>query len=316
MKESVGRGRISANSDMAELYQKEGYLVIRDFDRGQLPFENSLHLFFTAAAHEGLGHGHADALSFVLHASGRDILIDHGYYSYRQDEGRAYIRGVASHNTVMVDGMSYDGCDSQIDRFVSGAGYSLLRASHRNYTAFEHERWFVHVSPDLIIVVDRVDPRPASRVNPRPCDNHVFEQLWHLAHDLDALVDSSSRKSTEITFVGADRAQVMKLTQFKPREKSLTVRIAKGEKAPLMGWTSIAHAQLIPSPVVISGVGGSAAQFVSVMDLSTQRRDWQLDTDSEDRETVRLRWNQGGSDCSLALDLVRDELRIVAPGFA
>jgi len=316
LKSIVVNGKIAANKDIAKLYQEEAYLVIRDFDRGQLPFDRSLHLFFTAAAHEGYVHGQTDGLSFVLHASGRDILIDHGYYSYQQDEGRAYFSGVASHSTVMVDGISYDGCDSRIDNVVTGAGYTLLRASHRNYSGLEHIRWLLHLRPDLIMVIDRIDPLAGDMGNPPPNATHIFDQLWQLALDLDAQVSSASRNSTEVVISGADQKQVLKLTQFNAPGTSLELRVAKGEKEPLMGWTVAEHARLVPSPVLISSIGGPCARFISVLDLSCQRHGWQLDSGAEEPMLLRLRWRQGGSDCTLALDLSHDELRIDEPGHA
>jgi hypothetical protein len=50
------------------------------------------------------GHGHADALSVVLFAEGRELLIDPGTGAYNaKAEWRSYFRSSAAHNTVEVD---------------------------------------------------------------------------------------------------------------------------------------------------------------------------------------------------------------------
>ncbi len=50
-------------------------------------------------------HGHADALSFTLHAFGTDIFVDPGTYIYLADtEWRNYFRSTRAHNTIEIDG--------------------------------------------------------------------------------------------------------------------------------------------------------------------------------------------------------------------
>jgi hypothetical protein len=53
----------------------------------------------------GAGHGHSDALSFVLFVDECSILIDPGTYTYfGSNFWRDYFRGTSAHNTVRVDG--------------------------------------------------------------------------------------------------------------------------------------------------------------------------------------------------------------------
>jgi hypothetical protein len=51
-------------------------------------------------------HGHADALSLLLHVGRREVLIDPGTYTYTgETRWRAYFRGTRAHNTVTIDGL-------------------------------------------------------------------------------------------------------------------------------------------------------------------------------------------------------------------
>lgn len=82
-------------------FHLSGYSILRGRDLQRAIFD-----------HGSLGmppryrHGHADALSLLLHVGPRDVFIDPGTYTYRGDERwRAYFRSTRAHNTVMVDGL-------------------------------------------------------------------------------------------------------------------------------------------------------------------------------------------------------------------
>jgi hypothetical protein len=72
-------------------------------------------------------HGHADALSLLLHLGGQPVLIDPGTYSYQNTPRRRYFRATAQHNTLCFP----DGDQGQyLNRFLWGKRpkVSLLRA--------------------------------------------------------------------------------------------------------------------------------------------------------------------------------------------
>ena len=49
-------------------------------------------------------HGHADALSFILHVDGQPVFIDSGTYTYHTEpEWRQYFIGTLAHNTIRIN---------------------------------------------------------------------------------------------------------------------------------------------------------------------------------------------------------------------
>ena len=69
--------------------------------------EREIYLYFDAAPLGFLSiaaHGHADALSFILHVDGFPILVDPGTFTYHTDKvSRSYFVQTLSHNTVCVN---------------------------------------------------------------------------------------------------------------------------------------------------------------------------------------------------------------------
>jgi hypothetical protein len=270
-------GRSGLLRDTVLAYPEEGYAMIRDFAGGTLPYDRSFYLFFTSAAHEvtGLrGHKHADDLSFVLAYGGRDYLIDPGGYSYKQDEGHAYVVSSRAHNVVLVDGEDFTGWDSSFDGFSNDANHTVIRASHRNYRDVEHRRWIVHVKPAKIFVIDEVLPLASNQ------GDHRFEQLFHFAEDLD--VQAHGPEVIARSGAAGDDAPSLRLTQL---HGSVDARVVSGQREPMLGWSSPAHGVLEPAPVAVFTTRGEKALYVTRIDFVTGD---EADTTSRAAETVRL----------------------------
>jgi Heparinase II/III-like protein/Heparinase II/III N-terminus len=130
------------------------------------------------------GHGHADLLSLVFMAEGREWLTDPGTFEYVGLE-RDLWRGTRAHNTLQVDGVSqadpvrpfaWDGLPlAKVDTWLTGRTFTLLAARHNGYSRLrepiEHRRWVFHTQPGLWLVRDRAE---GSGV-------HDFELSWHFA---------------------------------------------------------------------------------------------------------------------------------------
>lgn len=84
-------------------YPDEGHFIFRKSD-GQ---NDEVYMHFDAAPLGYLSiaaHGHADALSFILHLDGFPFFVDSGTYTYHTDpEWRNYFIGTLAHNTIRIN---------------------------------------------------------------------------------------------------------------------------------------------------------------------------------------------------------------------
>ena len=125
-------------------------------------------------------HAHADALSFVLWADGRPLIVDPGSYTYSGAE-RDSFRSTAAHNTVEVDGRSQ--CTFWGDfrlayppRVRAGpvrrhGGAVVASGWHDGYRRLEspvdHHRCVIWLPEEGVVVVDLLRGRGAHAVSSR-----------------------------------------------------------------------------------------------------------------------------------------------------
>ena len=115
------------------------------------------------------GHGHADALSLTLGASGRELLIDSGTYEYvGPDSERDQFRGTRGHNTLMIDGKDQAqprgpfGWERlprvQAEGWIAGNTFDLFVGSHDGYSRLPnpviHRRFVFALKSGLFLVRD------------------------------------------------------------------------------------------------------------------------------------------------------------------
>lgn len=87
----------------SEFFPEEGHFIFRKQDsKGEI----YLHLDAAPLGYLSIAaHGHADALSFILHIDGKPVLIDSGTYTYHTHrKWREYFMGTLAHNTVRING--------------------------------------------------------------------------------------------------------------------------------------------------------------------------------------------------------------------
>jgi hypothetical protein len=199
---TLATGSAPAAPTASRLLRDSGYAVLRS---------GGLRALFDVG---GLGygalaaHGHADALSLVADLDGEPLLLDSGTGSYLPSQHRAYFRGTAAHNTVVVNG---DDQAEQLGPHLWGDRYrveleevlfadraDVVRASHDGYRRRHgalHTRTVCLVRPGTIVVIDRVhaDRRVACDLRWHVSADAAPELIVHAPDDAVASVEDSRR---------------------------------------------------------------------------------------------------------------------------
>jgi hypothetical protein len=202
-------------------------------------------------------HGHADALALTLSIGDREILVDPGTYAYHTDPGwRAYFRGTAAHNTVMVDGrdqseqsgkfMWAEHATARCIEFEAGGAQQHFIGEHDGYERLEDpvvHRRTVRFSADsqLIDIEDLL----------RCQGDHGVRRAWHFAEDAQV-----SRGDEGLRVVSGN--VVVLLTPLEPVDR---VEIHRAGTAEQGGWVSRGFGHKRPSTTVVwhSRINGQTA---------------------------------------------------------
>lgn len=138
----------------------------------------------------GRAHQHEDKLNVLFYADGKYLLTEGGNYAYDASAMRAYVLDTASHNTVMVDGLSqnrkatYAWQESDIAKKAdelqwhfgkewdwAGSTYAQGYGPDAAVKATHHRDVYLRRKGDpLLIVVDRLSSE----------NEHAYETLWHV----------------------------------------------------------------------------------------------------------------------------------------
>lgn len=124
-------------------YEREGHFIMRK----HLGTEKEIYCHFDAAPLGYLSiaaHGHADALSVILHLDGYPFLVDPGTYAYHTHaEWRKYFVSTLAHNTVTInheDQAQLSGPTLWLNHYKASPitvkksnGYDMVSAAHDGY---------------------------------------------------------------------------------------------------------------------------------------------------------------------------------------
>ncbi len=157
------------------------------------------------------GHGHCDALSFVLYVDGEPIFVDTGVSTYERGDIRYYERSTAAHNTVVVGG--YDQAEMWAS-FRVGRRYRIVEvqagphelvAAHDGYRHLGglHRRRFVCKEHGI-----RIEDRWITQRGSQNPEMWAYFHLHPSCTILSADSDTIRTDMVELRFKGHDRWQL------------------------------------------------------------------------------------------------------------
>jgi uncharacterized heparinase superfamily protein len=188
-------------------------------------------------------HGHSDALSFLLHLNGKEVIVDPGTYTYHTDPvWRQYFIGSLAHNTLRIN---------KKDQAVNGGPTLWLKhykinliessmneendkiiASHDGYNGYGifHKREVIfNKIENSIILNDSIEA-----IN----DKEFFVEFpMHFHPDMNPV-----KEDTGITVYDKNRTPMIKILT----DANFEVNILKGNESPIIGWYSESFYQKEP----------------------------------------------------------------------
>jgi hypothetical protein len=208
------------------------------------------------------GHGHADALSFQLHAKGYPFLVDPGPYSYNLDyQWRDAFRATRAHNTVVVDGsdqsvaadrMSWSRqAHAKCQRWLSTEWFDLVDGWHDGYERLQdpvtHRRIVAYLKPDVWIVRDLLHGEAG----------HEIETLLHVRPDCEVVLETTGFQ------LRAPSGPTLRGQMFDAAGDARAPAVLSGTDAERQAWFSPGYGTRVPSRALslsqqLSGHGGSA----------------------------------------------------------
>ena len=215
-----------------------GHLIMRT---GWEP--NDLYLLFDAGPF-GYGHQHEDALSIMLYAYGKYLVVDPGSYPYDSSQWRKYVLSTRAHNTIMVDGQEQHrrGLPNRADyvlskplpnKWASSEDFDYAVGTYDdgygpdNAVKVTHTRHVFFVKPEYWVIVDFLNPS-----DDKP---HKYESMFHV-DDGELKVDGGRVCSPNLSIfpVGLD-AKV----------------ISGQEKPTVQGWILKSGYEVRPLPTAV-----------------------------------------------------------------
>lgn len=192
-------------------------------------------------------HGHADALSLVLSAGGKELLIDPGTYAYHtQKKWRDYFRGTFAHNTVRVDA---------VDQSQIGGNFLWLRKANARCTHFESETSVQRFAGQHDGYQNLQDPvlhhRDVSFTDKENCfdivdlleckSSHDVEVCWHISEHCEVTM------TDRLVNVNAGNVS-MKIEMM---DLNLTPELLSGQTNPPAGWVSRRFDEKVPTNTLV-----------------------------------------------------------------
>ena len=241
---------VEDNLDTASrYYMDEGHFILRSQDR-KLGKEIFLHFdaaplgFLSIAA-----HGHADALSFVLHIDGHPIITDAGTYTYHTEaEWRQYFLSTMAHNTICIDGqnqatvagptMWLNHYKCQVLTQEKTADTDTVTASHNGYEnlGLTHQRRVsLNKKVEEVSLIDNLISKGATK--------HEASIPFHLHPSVEV-----TQESGNVYLLSHPNARSVRVTL----PENTVSKLVFGSTEPIMGWYSESFQKKQPTHVLLA----------------------------------------------------------------
>ena len=303
--------RGDATSQRIRVFPESGLAVLRSGWPDAESFDRASYLAQQAAFHSRT-HKQADDLSFIWYDRGAVILIDAGSYGFlgRTESGsdlwnkgfwysdpkRIYVESTRSHNTVEIDGKSFNRRDtppygSAIQRWGETEDGLLFIETHA--TQFEtigHTRLLVFDPGNWLLVYDWLSDEAGAE--------HDFRQWFHFAPDLT--VDT---QNGELRVSGEPLSAKLSVISLLPTPTSSEPVFGR-EDPDLLGWWSEKGGAFEPTTSVnFSILGARSAAFATLFSFSdavTPDVDYQKIEDSGG--AAKLKWTTPAATHTLSIN--------------
>lgn len=129
-------------------------------------------VFFKSSWYGSFNHSHPDQNSFTIHAYGKQLAIDSGYYDlYDYPFDRNYTRKTYAHNAITYDnGKGQPAFDILAKgRITDFLGHKCLALAGGDATAAykgalgKARRWLLYLKPDIVVTIDDLEAKAGER---------------------------------------------------------------------------------------------------------------------------------------------------------
>lgn len=264
-------GKLSKNKVQA--FDNSGYFIVRDpVPRNEGEYKSASYLLQMLGFHSRV-HKHADDLSFIWYDRSKKILVDAGRYGYvgktepnsvpwkkgfwYSDPNRMYVESTRAHNTVEIDGESYE------RRKRSPYGSALLNwgktddgiffseSEVKHFHSIRHVRVLFFLPREWLIVFDWLWD---NKEHP-----HDYRQWFHFSPEItvEKLENQYSANWSELK-------KPLRLCSLV--NTPIMTDIFLGESEPRMqGWSSPSRLAIEPNPALAFEVHKSPSAIFSTL---------------------------------------------------
>ncbi len=207
---------------------------------------------FFETGSRGSGHMDLACLNFQLIAGGQEFLADPGYYSYSNAKGvveySEYLHSTAAHNTALVDGEGQIANPWGASRGPNLSNGSYLWQDADSFASAEGAYTYGYGPEGKVNVkqtrkVTYLKKSDAFQIEDtfRGEGQHAVELRWQVHPDIEVQVRKGG-----IDLIGKTRKVALDIQCDRP----FTIRTARGEKEPILGWYSSGYGKIQEATVL------------------------------------------------------------------